>query len=190
MKKILLYIYDGMADYEVTFLIHMLSNDLNKEVITISDDNNLLKSKSGISYKPTVSIDEISIDEIEGIIIPGGWNNSLDCKLIQLVKNINSQNKLIAAICFGTRILAESGVLNNVKYTTSIKEWTSELKKIFKEEDPFPRHNFIDERIVRDKNIITAKGIAFIDFAIEVSDVFGYFEDEEDKTLFKKAITG
>jgi hypothetical protein len=58
------------------------------------------------------------------------------------------------------------------------------------EEDPFPRQNFILDRVVRDGNIITAQGNAFIDFAIELADWFGAFEDQEDKNGFIKAIKG
>ena len=58
------------------------------------------------------------------------------------------------------------------------------------ESDHFPRHNFILDRVVRDGNIITSQGYAFIDFAIEICDWFGYFEDEDDKNGFIKVIKG
>lgn len=39
-------------------------------------------------------------------------------------------------------------------------------------------------------NVITAQGIAFIDFAIEICDWFNLFENEEDKERFIKNIKG
>ena len=56
--------------------------------------------------------------------------------------------------------------------------------------DPFPRENFVLERVVRDENIITAQGIAFIDFAIEICDWFNLFENQEDRNNFAKDIKG
>lgn len=54
--------------------------------------------------------------------------------------------------------------------------------------DPFPRENFILERVVRDRNIITAQGIAFIDLAIEICDWFNLFENKEEKDNFSRDI--
>ncbi len=62
--------------------------------------------------------------------------------------------------------------------------------KQFMEADPFPRQNFVLERVIRDRNIITAQGNAFVDFAIEIADWFGAFDDEEDKNGFAKVIKG
>lgn len=56
--------------------------------------------------------------------------------------------------------------------------------------DPFPRENFILERVVRDGNIIIAQGIAFIDFAIEICDWFNLFENKEEKDNFSREIKG
>lgn len=97
---------------------------------------------------------------------------------------------LLEAICAGPRFLAKTGILDNVKYTTSIVEWTEAHEQQFRESDPFPRHNFVLDRVIRDGNIITAQSNAFVDFAIEVCDWFGAFDGEEDKNGFAKTIKG
>lgn len=48
-------------------------------------------------------------------------------------------------------------------------------------EDPFPRDTYVNENVVRDNNIITAVGNAFVDFSIEILDYFGKFKDEAEK---------
>jgi len=40
--------------------------------------------------------------------------------------------------------------------------------------------------VVCDKNIITAKGIAFVDFAVEVLAYLGEFNSEDEKIEFAK----
>lgn len=47
-------------------------------------------------------------------------------------------------------------------------------------EDFFPRANFVSENVVRDKNVITAIGRCFVDFAIEIADYFGVFDNPEN----------
>ncbi|GLC30118.1 DJ-1/PfpI family protein [Clostridium omnivorum] len=190
MKRIFVFIYDDMADFEITFVTHMLGADLGMEIVPISYEDKLIRSKSGVIYKPSKLVKDVLKEEAEGLIIPGGWNGEMRSELIELIQSINSRGKLLGAICAGPRFLAKAGVLDNVKYTTSIVNWTETHEKNYMEDDPFPRQNFILDRVIRDGNIITAQGNAFIDFAIEIVDWFGGFDDEEDKNGFAKAIRG
>jgi putative intracellular protease/amidase len=190
MEKVLVFIYDGMADFEITFVTHLLGADCGKEIVTIAYEDKLIKSKSGIIYKPARLIKDVLAEEVDGLIIPGGWNGEIRPELIELIQSINAKGKLLAAICAGPRFLAKAGVLENVKYTTSISQWTKEHAEQFKESDPFPRESFVSERVVTDGNIVTAQGLAFVDFAIAVCDWFSLFDDEEDKNNFWKQIKG
>jgi len=45
-------------------------------------------------------------------------------------------------------------------------------------------------RVVRYEDVITAQGIAFIDFAIEICDWFNLFESKEDRNNFTENIKG
>ncbi len=190
MEKVLVFIYEEMADFEITFVTHLLGADAGKEIVTIAYEDKLIKSKSGITYKPSRLIKDVLEEEVEGLIIPGGWNGEIRPELIELIQGLNVKGKLLGAICAGPRFLAKAGVLDNVKYTTSIAQWTEKHVEQFKENDPFPRENFVFQRVIRDGNIITAQGVAFVDFAIEVCDWFSLFDDEEDKNNFSKDIRG
>ena len=191
MGKILLFIFDGMTDYQITFITHLLSADADKKIITIAYEDKIIKSRSGILYKPARLVADVLNEEVEGLIICGGWYGDVRHELIQLIYNLNLERKLLAAICgSGTVFLAKAGVLNDVKYTTPIVEWTQKHIDVFGEKDPFPRENFVLERVVRNENVITAQGIAFIDFAIEICDWFSLFENQEDRDNFVKDIKG
>lgn len=191
MNKILVFIFDGMTDYEITFIAHLLNSDADKEIITIAYKDNMIKGKTGFTYKPLKLVKDVLKEDVEGLIIPGGWYGETKPELIELINNLNLKGKLISAICgAGTVFLAKAGILNNVRYTTPAVEWTQKHIDVFGEKDPFPRRNFISKRVVRDKNVITAQGEAFVDFAIEICDWFKLFEDEEDKNNFTKNIKG
>ena len=52
-------------------------------------------------------------------------------------------------------------------------------------EDPFHRKNFIMSRTIVDRNVITAQGYAFVDFALEVCRYLKIVEtDEQEYELF------
>jgi len=191
MGKILVFVFDEMTDYEITFITHLLSTDAGKEIITIAYENKIIKSRSGLLFKPARLIIDVLNEDVEGLLICGGWYGDTRYELIQLIQNLNSERKLLGAICgAGTVFLAKAGVLNNVKYTTPIVEWTQKHIDVFGEKDPFPRENFVLERVVRQENVITAQGIAFIDFAIEICDWFNLFESQENRNNFAKNIKG
>lgn len=191
MGKILVFIFDGMTDYEITFISHLLGADAGKEIIPIAYEDKIIRSRSGFLYKPLKLVNEVLAEDVDGLIITGGWYGETRPELIELINKLNSKGKLIGAICgAGTVFLAKVGVLNKVKYTSPIVEWTQKHMDVFGEKDPFPRENFVSERVVIDRNIITAQGIAFVDFAIEICDWFSLFESQEDKDEFSKNIKG
>lgn len=191
MNKILVFIFDGMTDYEITFVTHLLGADAGKEIITISYVDEIIEGRSGFLYKPSKLVTDVLYEDVEGIIIPGGWYGYAKPELMELLNNLNSKGKLISAICgAGTVFLAKAGVLKNVTYTTPAVDWTQKYIEVFGEKDPFPRESFVLERVVRDGNIITAQGIAFIDFAIEICDWLNLFENQKEKVTFSKNIKG
>ena len=191
MNKILIFIFDGMTDYEIAFIAHLLNSDAGKEIITISYKDNLIMGKTGFTYKPSKLVKDVLNEDVEGLIIPGGWFGDTKPELMELINNLNFKGKLLGAICgAGTVFLAKAGILNNVKYTTPVIDWTQKHIDVFGEKDPFPRNNFISQRVVRDSNIITAQGIAFVDFAIEICDWFNLFDDQEERKNFTNNIKG
>lgn len=181
MKKLLVYIYEGMADFEISLLCHLLVADCGKDVLIISDNLDEVRSKSGMKFLPDEILANVNLDEVEGLIIPGGWLASLSHKLIEIIKTLNDDRKLIAAICAAPWILAKAGILEGVKYTTSISTWGEAHREFFKMEDPFPRESYVECKCYRDENIITAKGTAFIDFSVEVCEYLRLFESEGEK---------
>jgi len=179
MRKILCYIYEGMADFEITFLLHRLRNTGKMEIISISEKKNTVIGQSGLSFVPMKKISDINeLEGVEALIIPGGPINNCQNAICPLIKNMIYQGKLVAAICFAPQFLGRADILKDYKYTTSCSE---EKIKELGCEDPFFRQNYIPQRIVVDRNVITAQGYAFVDFAKEVCDYLQIFNNEKQE---------
>lgn len=179
MNKILCYIYDGMADFEISLLLHRLKNTGKKEIISVSESLDALYAQSGLRYLPQMKIEEIaSTEEFDALIIPGGPINNEQNAVCPLAKEMTASSKLVAAICFAPQFLGRAGILHDYRFTTSCSE---EKIRSLGMEDPFYRPNYVEARTVRDRNLITAKGYAFVDFAMAVCDYLQIFENEQQQ---------
>jgi putative intracellular protease/amidase len=183
MGKLLVFLYEDMADFEITYATHLMGTSGAKEIVTIAYENKIVKSKCGLTYTVAKTVKEALNDvDVEGLLIPGGWNGEIREELMILINKLFDENKLLAAICAGPRFFAKAGILDKVKYTTSLENWGESQIDLFKEEkDPFPRENYVKTRVIRDKNVITSQGYAFVDFAIEICDWFKLFNNEKEK---------
>lgn len=179
MKKILCYIYEGMADFEISLLLHRLKNTGKMEIVSVSETLEPLRAQSGLCFLPQMKIQDITGTEgFDALIIPGGPINNEQNAIAPIAAEMTAKNKLVAAICFAPQFLGRAGILNHYRFTTSCSE---EKIKQLGCEDPFYRPNYIEARIVTDRNLITAKGYAFVDFAEAVCDYLNIFENEQQK---------
>jgi len=82
---------------------------------------------------------------------------------------MKNKNKVLAAICAGPVHLAKAGVLNGLKYTTSINV-----------NEYFQKENYRDENVVIDNKVITAEPEGYVDFAIEIGKLMNIYKDDQD----------
>ena len=165
------FIYDTFAQFEVVLANYILKH--KGEVITFGIDDEKVTSSEEFITVPHKSIDELDVDDIDLLVIPGGDPSQVNEKekLYSLIKEVNKKDKLIGAICAAPVHLAKASILNNIKFTTTL-----DINSI----DEFNEDNFIDNNVVIDENIITAKASGYVDFAIELGKQVEVFEDEND----------
>ncbi len=181
MRKILVFIADRMADFEINLTCHLLSR-FNWEIITVAYEKSIITALSGLQYLPNSTISEISGESgIDGIIIPGGFHFEQRPELTELIQEYHNSGRLTAAICAGPQYLARAGLLEKAHYTTTMTRDSHRELFSGSGEFPFPQDTYIESPVVRDGTVITAKGTAFIDFSVEILDYFRSFTDQQEK---------
>lgn len=178
-NTILCYIYDGMADFEITLILHRLKNTGKQHIITISEHTEIIQGQSGLRFMPEKKISEITdLSNVAALIIPGGPINNEQNAICEMIQRLVAEGKLVAAICFAPQFLGRAGVLENYRFTTSCTQ-----KKVAELglEDPFNWSNYVEERAVQDRNIITAKGYALVDFALLIAEYLNIYSSDEQK---------
>ena len=188
MSKILCFISEDMADFEITLVLHGLKNVGKRDIVAAGYTLDPITSQSGLRHLPDMTLAEaLHLDGVEGLILPGGPIRPQQSVLTDLIVKLDTERKLLAAICFGPQYLGRAGILAHRKFTTSCPpEKIAELQVA----DPFPRQNYVDRRVVQDGHVITAQGRAFVDFAFKVFTYLDIYQadPQEQERLFRDII--
>lgn len=164
-KEILVFIFDGYADWESAYICSELNKQETDYIIkTISLDKGIKTSMGGFKVKPDYTIEDYPKD-FSMLLLNGGsaWLEGKNNLVNLLVKYAFDNNILIASICAATVFMGENGYLDKVKHTSNTLDALKEFAPNYKGEK-----NYIEKQAVSDGNIITANGTASLEFAKEI----------------------
>jgi 4-methyl-5(b-hydroxyethyl)-thiazole monophosphate biosynthesis len=159
MKRVLIPLADGFEEIEALTTADILKR-AGLQVVLAGVPGTMIKGRSGVKVVADKRIDEVSAKDFDCLVLPGGnpgyINLGKSKKVLELVKEFDSQKKHIAAICAAPSILAKAGILDDKKAT---------IYPGMEREIPRPRHG----KVIVDGHVITSQGpgTAF-DFALEI----------------------
>ncbi len=187
-KKIAVFLFNGFSDWEIAYLTPEINKSEQFELLYFSKDGNPVSSMGGLQINPNASLSQININDIEMLILPGGtaWEKGENNELNQFTKNFFEKGISIAAICAATTYLGQLGLLNDLKHTSNDLNYLKAIASQYKGDA-----NYINLPAVSDQNIITANGIATIEFAKEIFlklELFNTAQTEKWFQLFKNGI--
>lgn len=85
------------------------------DVKTVGVTGAAVQSSNGVCVQSDVAIDDVSFDDVDGAILPGGMPGTLNLKknekVIECVKRCYESGKLVASICAAPSIFGEMGLL-------------------------------------------------------------------------------
>ncbi|MCD1295220.1 thij/pfpi family protein [Methanocella sp. CWC-04] len=169
--KTFILVYEGFVQFEI--VIASLFMKHKGEVITVALEEREVTSYEGFITRPHKLLRDVNIDDVNLFIIPGGDMAAIyDSQLLnRTLRQLNEKKKVIAAICAGPVHLGRAGILNGKRFTAY---------DINGHEEDFKNGIFIDEKVVIDDNIITAKPNGYVDFAIEIGKKMRVFKDQKE----------
>lgn len=170
--KILLLCAKGFETMEFSVFIDVIGwarNDFGYPIqVDTCGFTKTVVSTFGVPIIVDQLISDISVDDYDALAIPGGfeeygfYEEAYDEQFLEIIREFNQQNKMIASICVAALPIGKSGVLNGRSATTY------HLKNAYRQNQLAEFGvNVINEPIVVDQNIITsycpetAPGVAF-----------------------------
>jgi putative intracellular protease/amidase len=160
-------LYPRFSEYEISVIISVLTQ-ANHPKVFIGLTDKPVKGEAGLVCLPETTIDNVNLDMIQSLVLPGvdDFQHLMDQEsLFEFIRRIYEQDAVIGAISSAPFLLAKAGILMDRFYTTGISKQAREFLGVFSEK------GYVDAPLVFDRGILTAKGAYFIDFANKFGQV-------------------
>jgi protease I len=108
-------------------------------------------SKCGYPIVADKAYDQVSARDFDGVVVPGGYapdHIRRHPKANQLVKDLDAQGKLVAAICHGGWVLCSAGILKGRRATCFFA---------IKDDVVNAGAQWVDAEVVVDNNLVTSR---------------------------------
>jgi protein deglycase len=172
MKKVLLLLADGFEMFEASAFIDVIGwNLIEGDKSTKLFSCGFMKEvKSSFDQKiiPDFLIDDINPDDYDALAMPGGfdeygfYDDAYNVRFLDLIKQFNDQNKVIATICVGGLPLAKAGILNN-KFATTYHHNPKRIEQLIDMGALFTKEPIVvNENIITSSSPASAHEVAFI----------------------------
>lgn len=159
--KTLLFCAKGFETMEFSVFIDVLGWARNDYGYDVEVDTCGFTKQVMSTFNVPIIVDkllsEINIDDYDALAIPGGfaefdfYDDAYNEEFLQLIREFDSKNKIIASVCVGALPIGKSGVLKHRNATTYHLRDGYRQKELAKFDV-----NVINEPIVVDNNIITS----------------------------------
>ena len=152
MAKVAFIVDEMFEDSEFRFPYDRIKEAGHEAVIVGLEAGKKLEGKKGDeTITVDKAIDEVSPDEFDALVIPGGYSPDkirTNEGMVSLTQAIYKADKPVAAICHAGWMLAEADILTN-KTVTSWPSIKTDLKNAGAE--------WVDQEVVEDGNLITSR---------------------------------
>lgn len=142
---------EGFEEIEALAQIDVLRR-AGIDVMSASVAGEYVTGAHGITVKSDITVDEaLSLGDAQGVILPGGMPGTTNIakseKAVELIKKVNSQGGLVAAICAAPSCLGALGILKGKKATCYPGF-----------ENALDGAEILYDDVVADGNVITSRG--------------------------------
>jgi len=150
MAKVCVPLAEGFEEIEAVSLIDVMRRG-GIEVIVAGVEKELVIGANGITVKADTDIKEVKADDLDMVVLPGGWGGTHilaeEESVQQLLRDMKEKEKIVGAICAAPFALKQAGVLND-RYTCYPSV-----------EEQIGTDGYTDkEKVVIDGNVMTSRG--------------------------------
>lgn len=179
--EIYVYVFNGMSDWEIGYLTAEINSGRyfkkglpEYKIVTVGMNQELVKSMGGLSIVPDKCLSEVRLEDVKALVLAGGvdWLESHHNAVLELAKRCLEKEILVAAICGATIGMANFGILDERDHTSNDLGYLRQIATNYKGENQYKM-----KAAVCDRSLITASGIAPVEFSREVLRYLDVFSE-------------
>lgn len=191
--NVYVYLLNTLADWEIGFITAELASGRYFKkpgrpvtLISVGNTTETVKTMGGLAITPAQSIESVHFADDDLLILPGAntWMDKENETALAVAADLLDRGVAVAAICGGTIGLASIGALNRHKHTSNDMGYLKAVCKKYTGEA-----NYQQKPAVRDGNLITASGLAPLEFAYEILKWLDVFKPETLEAWYSLYVT-
>jgi len=183
-RAIYVVIFDGFADWEPAHALAELRRWGKRTIRTVGFTGTPVVSMGGLRVTPELELASVRPEDVELLILPGGdlWQGGEYPRsaMEALITGLLAAETPVAAICAGTLVLARARVLDDRQHTSNMRSYLPTYATEYS-----GAVHYVDSPAVRDRHVITASGLAAVDFARAIFAELGMFSEKNEALWFE-----
>ncbi len=186
-KAVYFLVVPGFADWEGAHALAEVRRHGHYEVKVVGLHRQPVQSMGGMTVQPTCALTEVDPENVALFMLPGGdrWEEQPpERELLDLLARLDARAVPIAAICAATTVVARAGLLHGRRHTSNGITYLKQHVPTYAESAAY-----VDAPAVRDRGLITASGLADVEFAREVMAELGVLS-ERDRAYWAQLYRG
>jgi len=176
-KAVHFLVVPGFADWEAAHALAELRRHGHYQVQVVGLTREPVQSMGGLTVQPDRRLAEVDPAEVALFVMPGGdrWElQPLEPELHELLHRLDGRGVPIAAICAATTAITRAGILRGRRHTSNGLEYLRKLAPGYTDSAAY-----VEAPAVRDRGLITASGLADVEFAQEVMAELGVLSADD-----------
>lgn len=163
MKNVLLFLAQGFEAYEASVFTDVIGWSRAFGIEPVNMVTTGLRSEIQCTWnlivRPEMEFEKVNVKDFDALAIPGGfekagfYEDAYDERFLNMIREFDKENKIIASVCVAAMPLGKSGVLTNRKATSY-----DLLEGLRRKQLADFGADVQDQQIVVDSNIITSTG--------------------------------
>lgn len=171
-RTVYLYVFDTMSDWEIGYVAAELNSGryfrpglAPARIVTVGIEKAPVTTMGGLKIIPDLTVEECSIQSGDALILPGGhtWTEAIHLPIIKMAELCVKEGIVVGAICGATFGLAQAGLLDSRWHTSNDLAYLKTVCPSYTGEEYYKA-----ESAVTDGKLITASGVAPLEFAVHV----------------------
>lgn len=187
--NVYLAVVESLADWEIGYLTAELNSrryfadpaiDFNLLKVGVTSDD--VRSMGGVVHTPDLTFDAIELKQDDVLVLPGSnlWQQPQTRPVLELARDALDRGHRVAAICGATVGLASVGALDTRRHTSNDLGFLKQSCPDYRGDAWYRK-----EPAVRDDNLVTASGLAPVEFSYEVLKMLKVWRPETAKAWFR-----